>query len=187
MLLDEKLLAIERAFEDAGIPHAFGGANALAYYAAPRATADIDVNVFVPSSQATRVLGVLGKLGASVVEARHAEAIARDGQARVFWDKTPIDLFFSYDDLHESSMKRRRTVDFGGEEIHVLSAEDLVTYKAIFDREKDWRDIAEVIFASDEPLDIDYVRGWLRRMFSEDDQRLARLERVVESGGRDLG
>ena len=44
MLLDEKLIAIQRAFVDAGIPHAFGGANALAYYATPRATAGIDIN-----------------------------------------------------------------------------------------------------------------------------------------------
>ena len=133
------------------------------------------------------MLSVLGALGASVGEARHAQAIARDRQARVFWDRTPLDLFFSYDDLHRSSMKRRRTVDFGGEAIHILSAEDLVTYKAIFDREKDWRDIAELLFASDDPLDIDYVRGWLRRIFSRDDPRLGRLEQIVESEGRDLG
>ena len=187
MLLDEKILAIERAFVGAGIPHAFGGANALAYYAAPRATSDIDVNVFVPASQAGQVLGVLGALGVSAGEARHAEAIALDGQVRLFWDATPIDLFFSYDDLHQSSMKRRRVVDFGGDEIHVLSAEDLITYKAIFDREKDWRDIAEVVFAGNDPLDIDYVRGWLRRIFPDDDPRLARLDLVVESEGRDLG
>ncbi len=187
MLLDEKLLAIERAFVDAGIPHAFGGANALAYYAAPRATADIDLNVFVPTSQAARVLAVLGALGVSVGEGRHARAIARDGQTRLLWQATPIDVFFSYDDLHESSMQRRRAMDFGGEKIHVLSAEDLITYKAIFDRDKDWRDIAEMVFASNEALDIDYVRDWLRRIFPDDAARLARLDRIVESDGHDLG
>ena len=57
MLFDEKIVAIERALVDAAIPHAFGGANALAYYATPRATADIDLNVFVPASRAVRVLG----------------------------------------------------------------------------------------------------------------------------------
>ena len=187
MLLDEKILAIEHAFVDADIPHAFGGANALAYYAAPRATSDIDVNVFVPVSQAARVLEALRPLGVSVEEARHSEAIARDEQVRLHWDATPIDVFFSYDDLHKSSMKRRRVVDFGGEEIHVLTAEDLITYKVIFDREKDWRDIAEVVFASGDPLDVDYIRGWLRRIFPEDDARLRRLDRVVDSDGRDLG
>ena len=50
MLFDEKIVAIEGALALADIPHAFGGANALAYYGTPRATADIDLNVFVPSS-----------------------------------------------------------------------------------------------------------------------------------------
>ena len=45
MLLDEKIVAIGRALEAADIPHAFGGAQALAYYATPRATHDIDLNV----------------------------------------------------------------------------------------------------------------------------------------------
>ncbi len=92
-----------------------------------------------------------------------------------------------YDDLHASSLARRRVVDFGDERIHILSAEDLITYKVIFDREKDWRDIAEVLFAADDPLDLDYVRGWLRRILPDGDPRSGRLERVVQSEGRDLG
>ena len=60
MLLDEQIVAIERAFGEADIPHAFGGAQALAYYGDVRATHDIDVNVFVATSEAPRVLAVLG-------------------------------------------------------------------------------------------------------------------------------
>jgi hypothetical protein len=122
MLFDEKIVALEQALERAGIPHAFGGANAFAYYGIPRATADIDLNVFVPTSRAREVLAVLGALGVSTSDPALVERIDRDGQARVFWEKTPIDLFFSYDALHDSSMERRRAVDFGGDTIHVLSA-----------------------------------------------------------------
>lgn len=46
MLLDEQIASIENAFAAAGIPHAFGGAQALAYYGSVRATHDIDLNVF---------------------------------------------------------------------------------------------------------------------------------------------
>ena len=186
MLFDEKIVAIERALVESGVPHAFGGANTLAYYATPRATAHIDLNVFVPASQAARVLSVLASIGVSAGEARHIEAIDRDGQVRVFWEKTPIDVFFSYDALHDSSMQRRRSVDFGGEQIHILSAEDLIVYKAVFDREKDWRDIAEMLFACDDPFDFGYVRGWLRRILPERDPRFDRLERLIDSDGRDL-
>ena len=187
MFFDEKIVAIERTLVEADIPHAFGGANALAYYGTPRATADIDLNVFVPSSRASTVLAALGGLGAATSSPKLVELIERDGQARIFWEKTPIDLFFSYDPLHDSSMERRRLVDFGGDTIHILSAEDLMLYKAVFNRKKDWRDIAEMIYAAEGSLDLDYVRSWLARITSKDDAQLARFERLVETGGQDLG
>jgi len=188
VFFDEKLVAIEAVLASAEIPHAFGGANALAYYGTPRATADIDLNVFVPASRASDVLAVLCQLGATTSSPKMTiELIERDGQARIFWQKTPIDLFFSYDPLHQSSMERRRLVDFGGDKIHVLSAEDLMVYKAVFNREKVWRDIAEMIYAAEGSLDFEYVRSWLTRIVSGDDPQLARFERLVEAGGQDLG
>ena len=44
-------------------PHAFGGALALAYYAEPRATIDIDLNVFVPADRFPDVAAPLVALG----------------------------------------------------------------------------------------------------------------------------
>ena len=187
MLLDEQIVAIERAFAEAGIPHAFGGAQALAYYGDVRATHDIDVNVFVSASEAPHVLAVLGELGAATSNPGLQALIARDDQVRIYWDGTPIDLFFAYDALHRSSSERRRRVDFYGDPIHILSPEDLMTYKATFDRDKDWQDIAGMIYASEESLEFDYVRHWIGRIDSEDGARLTRLERLIASGGRDLG
>jgi hypothetical protein len=187
MLLDEQIVAIEQAFVDAGIPHAFGGAQALGYYGSVRATLDIDVNVFLAVSEAERVFAVLGSLGASTANPGLRRLAQRDEQVRVLWDDTPVDLFFAYDALHDSSMQRRRRVDFYGDPIHILSAEDLITYKAVFDRAKDWNDIATILYACDAPLDYGYVRGWLEKIDGPEGQRLARLERLIESGGRDLG
>jgi predicted nucleotidyltransferase len=187
VLLDEQIVAIERAFTEARIPHAFGGAQALAYYGSVRATQDIDVNVFLPADEAERVFAVLSGLGAAASNPGLRRLALRDEQVRVLWEDTPIDLFFAYDPLHQSSLERRRRVDFYGDPIHILSAEDLITYKATFDREKDWRDIAGIIFASEQPLDFDYVREWLRKIDGPEGSRLARLERLIESGGQDLG
>jgi hypothetical protein len=187
MLLDEQIVAIERTFVEAGIPHAFGGAQALAYYGNVRATHDIDVNVFVPSSEGPRVLAVLGGLGAATSNPGLQTLIARDGQVRVYWDGTPVDLFFAYDALHRSSLQRRRRVDFYGDPIHILSPEDLMIYKATFNRDKDWQDIAGILYACEESLDFDYVRDWLGRIDAKGGSRLARLERLIASGGRDLG
>ena len=164
MLLDEKIVAIEQAFRAADIPHAFGGAQALAYYGSIRATHDIDVNVFLGADEVERVFETLATLGAETGNPGLRKLVARDEQVRVFWDETPIDLFFAYDPLHRCSMERRRLVDFYGDPIHVLSAEDLMTYKATFDRAKDWNDIASVIYACDQALDYDYVRDWLAKI-----------------------
>jgi hypothetical protein len=187
MLLDEQIVAIEQAFSQAGIPHAFGGAQALAYYGSVRATHDIDLNVFVPTSEGPRVLSVLGELGAATSNPGLQTLIARDGQVRVLWEGTPVDLFFAYDALHRSSSQRRRRVDFYGDPIHILSPEDLIVYKATFNRDKDWQDIAGILYACEDSLDFDYVRHWLARIDSNERSRLARLERLIASGGRDLG
>jgi hypothetical protein len=186
MLLDEQIVALEAALAQARIPHAFGGAQALAYYGPIRATHDIDLNVFVSAGEAARVLDVLARLGAEVANPGLLVLIERDEQVRVFWEGTPIDLFFAYDPLHHSSMERRRRVDFYGDFIHVLSAEDLIVYKATFNRAKDWQDIAGMIFACPEPMDFEYVHHWLERIDDDEGLRRARLARLVASNGVDL-
>ncbi|MBW2289270.1 MAG: hypothetical protein JRG90_15770 [Deltaproteobacteria bacterium] len=163
--LSEKVLLIEATLHAARIPHAFGGAIALAYYATPRATIDIDVNVFVESDRADDVLDALGRLGAEEPTEAEAVRLHRDGQTRIRWESTPIDLFFSYDAFHDACLERRRAFPFGeAETIHVLAAEDLVIFKAIFDRDKDWRDIAELVFAMADELDAEWIERWLDRI-----------------------
>src|SRR6478609_6580639 len=95
--LPEKVIAIDRGLADAKIDHAFGGALALAYYAEPRATIDIDVNLFVAASEQERVLSALSPLGVSERGADPA-ATMRDGQTRWWWGRNPVDLFFAYAD-----------------------------------------------------------------------------------------
>jgi hypothetical protein len=178
--LSEKVLALEDGFRSRRIPHAFGGALALAYYATPRATIDIDVNVFAGVERADEVLGLLEALGAERLGKPARERLRREEQARVHWDATPVDLFFSYDALHESCLARRRRMPFGGTDaIHVLSAEDLLIFKALFDREKDWRDLEELVYALADELDRDYARGWLERIVGKQDPRLRRLEELL--------
>ena len=60
MTLSEKLVALHRALSRGRVPHAFGGAISLTFWTLnPRGTSDIDVNVFVPASDPTRVLSAL--------------------------------------------------------------------------------------------------------------------------------
>ena len=175
LALDEKVAALERTFDAAEIPHAFGGAIALAYYATPRGTHDVDINLFVPASELGRVLGALAPLGVGPPGEAARSQSERDGQLRVRWDRTPLDLFFSYDALHDACRERRRRVGFAGEQITILSAEDLAIFKVLFAREKDWTDLRELLFAQGERFDRDYALGWLERILAPTDERLTRF------------
>jgi hypothetical protein len=180
VLLDEKILALATALDAASVPHAFGGALALAYYATPRATIDIDLNVFVPTEQAGRVLAALVPLGVSPPAAAERRALPERGQLRLRWEHTPVDLFFAYDALHDRCLERARRVPFGDDAtLAVLSAEDLAVFKVLFDREKDWRDLADVLFALGGEFDGAYALDWLRRILPAHDERLRRFEALL--------
>jgi hypothetical protein len=174
--LPEKVVAIDRALKEARIPHAIGGALALAYYAEPRATVDVDVNVFVPTERWPEVRAALEPLGVGVeIE---ETALERDGQVRLWWDRNPVDLFFSYDRFHEQMKRRARQVPFGATTIPILAPEHLAVCKAIFDRPKDWLDIEQILVATPS-LDPVEIETWLRAMVGEGNPRLERLREIL--------
>ncbi len=182
--LPDKVVAIHRALRAARIGHAFGGALALAYYAEPRATIDIDLNVFVAPGAHAAIHAALAPLG--VADEADEVALARDGQCRWWWGRTPLDLFFAYDELHDAMRREARTVPFGDETIVVLSPEHLTVCKALFARPKDWLDI-EQILVCEADLDAGEVGRWLDRIVGPDDrctQRFAALAEAVRGSRR---
>jgi hypothetical protein len=171
--LPEKIVALNHAFTTAGVSHAFGGALALAYYAEPRSTIDIDVNVFVAAVRYPEVVAVLAPLG--IEDTADVAALERDGQVRLHWGRTPIDLFFAYDEVHDAMQAALRTEPFGEETIPVLGPEHLVLCKVVFNRDKDWLDIAQVLVAVP-GFDAAEVRRWLNRLIAADDRRRTRFD-----------
>jgi nucleotidyltransferase AbiEii toxin of type IV toxin-antitoxin system len=181
MTLGERLRALHGALEAAGIPHAFGGAVALAYWTLePRGTRDIDINVFVGPQDAERVLAAL-PAGVERSE-RTVSVIQRDGQIRLWWEDTPVDLFFDYDPIHHDAARHRQIVPFEGAQIPVLGPTELAVFKAMFDRTRDWADIESMVGAG--KLDVDAVRSTLARMLGDSDPRFAKLDDAVERGAR---
>jgi hypothetical protein len=175
--LPEKIVAIHERLDQAGIAHAFGGALALAYYAEPRATDDIDINVFLDPASAPAVLDALTPLG--VQDDLDLPALERDGQCRLWWGRTPLDLFFAYDDLHQAMRRGARVVPFGEDRLPILAPEHLLVCKIAFDRPKDWLDLEQVLVCV-EDLDVDEIRGWLARIVGEQDPRMQRLTAVLD-------
>jgi hypothetical protein len=174
--LPEKIVALHEALAHERIGHAFGGALALAYYAEPRATVDIDVNVFVPPSRLDAVVDALTPLG--VTSDVSPAAVERDGQCRLWWGRTPVDVFFAYDDIHDAMRRSTRNVPFGAGRIPVLGPEHLVVCKAVFDRPKDWIDIEQVAVTVD-ALDVEEIRRRLAGIVGPDDARARKLEKLL--------
>ena len=175
--LAERVVALDDALD--AVPHAFGGALALAYYAEPRATVDIDLNLFVGTDRYAAVARPLGRLGA-VVDDRVEALVQRDGQVRVFWERTPLDLFFDYDPFHGAAAKRTKRVPFADTTIPILAVEHLIVRKVIFDRAKDWVDI-DAVLALDTPVDTAEVLRWVGRVAGDTDRRYDRIATVLTS------
>ena len=174
--LPAKIVAIHTALVKAKLPHAFGGALALAWCTErARGTIDIDLNVFVDSSMAR---GVLDALPDEVVWSdADLHLVAQDGQVRLWWATTPVDLFLNTTAFHVQAAERARWEDFAGVQIPFLSCPDLAVFKAFFNRTKDWADLEEMAAAG--TLDLDRVIGVLVRYLGTADERIERLQTLL--------
>jgi len=175
-----KILAISAALDDRRLPYAFGGALALAFCTErARGTIDIDLNVFVGQGEAERVLASLPR------QIEHTEGdlrtLERDGQTRMRWEQTPIDVFLDTTEFHVEAAQRRKLHDFGGRQIPFLGCSDLAVFKAFFNRTKDWADLEEMIAIR--ALNVDQTIGVLVRYLGEDDDRVERLRGLTIPGG----
>jgi hypothetical protein len=169
-------------FDSLAVSHQFGGAIALAWYRNPRATTDIDVNLTLPPELAPPILEALRGLG--VVVGREARAaIAADGQARLDWDGSYLDVFFATTTLHFEMAERARTVRFGPVEIPILAPEHLIICKAVFDRPKDWLDIEEMVRWGTR-IDVGATMTWVAALLGQDSAQHAHLAGVLAGASR---
>lgn len=177
--LVEKLFAIHDALSEAGLAHAFGGAIALAYCTVePRGTRDLDVNIFTDADNAERALAALPS--AVVVTPENVAKVLRDGQDRLDWDGTPIDVFLNNVPFHEAVAERVVWVPLAGREVPVLDCASLVVFKALFNRTKDWADIEAV--AERSPDQVEAAAAAVATLVGEGDPACERLAEIVAAG-----
>ncbi|MEZ5341056.1 MAG: hypothetical protein R2706_06300 [Acidimicrobiales bacterium] len=170
--LPQKIVAIHEALVLADVDHAFGGALALAWCTErARGTIDIDINIFVSPDEAERVVGLL-PVGVSSSE-NDLSVLGRDGQARLWWGNTPVDVFLNTTDYHPEAAGRRRFEPFMGASIPFLACDDLAVFKAFFNRTKDWADLEEMSAAGS--LNVEAVAVVLATYLGPYDDRIARL------------
>ncbi len=171
----EKIIALHLSLLAADLPHAFGGALALAWCTSrARGTIDIDTNIFIPADD---FMQALHAMPTGVVITKQDTAIfKRDGQVRVWWEKTPVDIFLNTTDFHEEAMQRIRWESFGGTQVPFIACRDIAFFKAFFNRTKDWADLEEMHEAG--TLDVALLIGLIIQYLGDDDDRVNRLRRA---------
>jgi len=176
-LLDLVFALIER-FEASAIPYAFGGAIAYSTWAEPRATRDVDLNVWLPADDLSRCFDVLEQ-----VDARfdRAEATREAGERGMFLARCRdirIDVFVPSVPFYQDALHHRRRVAFDGRDTWVLSPETLAVFKMLFHRPKDLADIERMVELQGESFDDGFVRRSLIGMLGNEDARIAEWERI---------
>lgn len=170
-----KIIALSGTLTAANLPHALGGALALAWCThQARGTIDIDVNVFVAQDRAEEVLS---SLPSGVLWTRDdLIALRTDGQVRAWWSNVPIDIFLNTTAFHEQLIARVTWEPFENHRLPFLSCLDLAIFKAFFNRLKHWADLEAMRDAG--TLDTNAIRQVLVEYLGEDDERLTTLAKI---------
>lgn len=182
LIVLERAVDVHRRLDRGGVAHAIGGALALAYHVSQaRATNDIDLNLSADPKEPQSVFTLLP----ADVPWTHEDiaAVRRDGQVRLRWPvpdggpAIPLDLFFPQHELHDAIDGRAELVPMLDATVPILSATDLLVFKALFDRRKDWADIEELLRFG--KVDVDEARRWLTAIVGRNDTRLTTLAEVI--------
>ncbi len=154
--------------EASGEVYAFGGALALSAWSEPRATADVDIILWVDPHRFVDAVDLMIKAGAVLSkEAAVAQAetqgmfVGRVGQVRV-------DVFVPSIPFYEIAAKLRARTEILGIETWVHSAEVLAVFKMLFFRPKDLLDVERMLHVQGANLNRAFVRKHLVAMLSQD-------------------
>ena len=172
-------LLLGESLDQAGIPYAIGGALAYGIWGIPRATIDVDINIFVEPEDLDPVLDVLTELGIAVDrKSAHVKA-ETDGMFVARWGLFRIDLFTPSIDFSWEAFHSRSAHEIEGRRAWFLSAEAIAVFKLLFFRGKDIVDLERLLAVQGPALDVAYIREKLVEMMGKDDERVIKWDRLV--------
>lgn len=163
--------------EQSGEIYAFGGALALAAWSEPRATADVDVVIWVAQERIDVAIDIVRCAGAELVieQARH-EAMDR-GMFLCRIGGVRVDVFVPSIPFYAEAASRRVRTTMAGRSTWVHSAEVLAVFKLLFFRAKDLVDVERMVQLQGTEFDRSFVRAALVTML-EKDERIQRWDEI---------
>lgn len=171
-------IQIAAALGQHGLPYALGGALAYGQYGIPRATNDVDVNIFVDAEQLDDVFAALRSLDIEIDPTAARTAADKEG-LMIFWlGPFRIDVFTPSIDFSWEAARTCVRHDIDGTMVSFLSAEALCVFKLLFFRGKDVVDLERLIAVQGSALDAGYVRAHIVEMLGDDDPRVETWDRL---------
>jgi hypothetical protein len=171
------LRLVLESLEAAGVEYLIGGAIAEWAWGEPRATQDLDIVIKLPVKAAGRLSRELEKRDMLVPVDIILEAMVEDRadiplNAIHMYSGLKADLYLlrEGDKLRQSAFQRRVKVDYGPPigKVYVHSPEDLILYKLMYlglsGQPKHARDIAAILRAKKDSLDLGYIDEWVTRL-----------------------
>lgn len=151
------LIAIVAQIESLQIPYTIIGGMANAVWGEPRATLDIDITVWVNDGDIETVLAhladhfiILPETPADFIRQTRVLPIETEAGVR-------IDVIFGMLPFEQAAIERSVSRTVAGKPIRFCTAEDLILYKIISDRERDLKDVEGIMRLRGPDLDRDYL------------------------------
>lgn len=171
------LKLILETLEVSGVEYMIGGAIAEWAWGEPRATQDLDIVINLPMQAIGRFSKELEKRKMLVPADIILDAMMEDRadiplNAIHMYSGLKADLYLmrAGDKLRQSAFERRVKVDYGPPigKVYVHSPEDLILYKLMYlglsGQPKHARDIAAILRAKKNQLDLRYIEEWVNRL-----------------------
>lgn len=155
------------------IPFVVVGGLANAVWGEPRATRDVDVKVYIGERTPREFAKMVAREFAPVQPLPGGPDLI---VSLAFPSGVTVDFLIAIPGYEEVVLDRAQPRLLAGMQLPICSAEDLIIYKVIADRPKDWADIEGVLTEQGNRLDQTYIRNWLRQ-FAEVLERPDWLER----------
>lgn len=132
----------------------------------PRLTQDIDVTILYPMNDLPYFIKRAGS-HFRILPNNPLRFVERTKVLPVEVGGVRVDIILAGTEYEENALSRAKEVEIQeGIDIRVCSSEDLVIYKAISERERDWEDIEGIILRQGEKLDKRYILRWLNQFAS---------------------
>jgi predicted nucleotidyltransferase len=180
--LEEELLAVHAVLERAHIANALcGGIAANLYREGVRATTDVDLYITCSAPELVALTRMFEASGWHAHPAwRKAELLrlTRD-------DHPPVDLLIASTEYERQAIERAVAFQIDDLQVRVLLPEDLIVFKLVAGRERDYGDVAAIINTQSADLDGNFVERTLNEFGMGDrwPRALAAATRETEDRG----